>query len=426
LREDLHDTGSTLLDIVESSGLGRARRYRSGEMLFWQGDPVESILLVKKGAIREYAFSPEGKAYIYRILGPGELAGAVAYLLGREHEEIAQALGDTEVVSLQPRDFESLLSHDNHFTMLVMRNLAQSTSLMESKARDFAFLDVQERLLQNLKQLAQMHGVETKTGIKIDLDITHEDIGELVAANRCTITSLLNDLKGRGVLWKEGHRLVIMSPEHIDILDNLRRAVVQRHDWEAVEWAHEVVRKQVSATHAFDSLAGAMREVERMFVQATVGLPEVLWTAQVMKEAMAIIGPEIDKGGIKPRSLGSVVIGTVHGDIHDIGKNTVTMFLVARGFKVIDLGTDVAVARFVDAVRTYRPDILALSALLTVTLGHQSEVIKALEVSGLRQTVKVMIGGTPATPRYAEEIGADGYAHTAHEAAEMAWQLINP
>ncbi len=424
--ENPHNTDTILLDLLETTGIGRIRTYRNGEMLFWQGDPVENIFIVKRGAIKEYAFSLEGKAYIYQILGPGELAGAVAYLLGREHEEIAQALGDTDVLALQPRDFESLLSQNSHFAMLVMKKLAQGTSSMETKARDLAFLDVQKRLLQNLMQLAQMHGVVTEKGIEIDLDITHQDIGELVAANRSTITSLLNELKGRGLLWREGHHLVIIPPEHIEVLDSLRQAVIQGSDWEAKQWASEVVKKGVSPTQALDTLAGAMREVERMFVQAPIELPDVLWRAQVMKDAMSIIGPEMDKVGSRARSLGIVVIGTVFGDIHDIGKNTVAMFLVARGFKVIDLGTDVTVSHFMDAVKTHGPDILAMSALLTVTLQHQSQVIKALEAAGLRQSVKVMVGGTPATPRYAAEIGADGYASTAREAAELAWRLLNP
>ena len=256
--EDLHSSASTLLDLLETSGTGRVRRYKSGEMLFWQGDPVENVFVVKKGALKAYAFSSEGKAYIYGILGPGEMAGAVAYLLGRDHEEIAQALGDTEVIALPPRDFESLLSHNSRFSMLVMKMLAQETSSMENKARDLAFLDVQKRLLQNLMQLAQMHGVVTERGIEIDLDITHQDIGELVAANRCTITSLLNELRARGLLWKEGHHLVILTPNHIDILDNLRQAVIRGSDWEAKQWANEVVRKHVAPTQALDVLAGAI------------------------------------------------------------------------------------------------------------------------------------------------------------------------
>jgi 5-methyltetrahydrofolate--homocysteine methyltransferase len=425
LPENSHSTDSDLLNIVEATDIGKVRRFRSGEIVFWQGDPVENIFIVKKGAIKEYAISPEGKAYIYRILGPGELAGAVAYLLGRDHEEIAQALGDTDVLTLPPRDFDDFLSHDGHFSMLVMKELAQRTSSMESRARDLGFLDVQKRLLQNLMELAQRHGVVTDKGVKIDLDITHQDIGALVAANRCTITNMLNALRQQGFLWNEGRHLVIMSPDQVDTLDNLRQAVIQGHDWEAKQWAHEVVEKGVALTQALDTLAGAMREVERMFIQETVELSDVLWRAQVMKDAMAIIEPEIDRAGSKVRSLGTVVIGTVYGDIHDIGKNTVAMFLVARGFKVIDLGTDVAVSDFVDAVKIHRPDILAMSALLTVTLKHQGEVVKALEVAGIRHRVKIMVGGTPATPRFAGEIRADGYASTAREAAELAWRLIN-
>ena len=125
-------------------------------------------------------------------------------------------------------------------------------------------------------------------------------------------------------------------------------------------------------------------------------------------------------------SLGTVVFGTVEGDIHDLGKNIVSMFLTAHGFRVIDLGVDVSTQRFVEAVRQHHPDILAMSALLTTTAQNVGQVIRALEASGLRAGVKVIVGGEPMTPHLAAEVGADGYAPGAREAVALAWRLTQP
>jgi 5-methyltetrahydrofolate--homocysteine methyltransferase len=121
-----------------------------------------------------------------------------------------------------------------------------------------------------------------------------------------------------------------------------------------------------------------------------------------------------------------VVFGTVEGDIHDLGKNIVSMFLTAHGFRVIDLGVDVPKERFVEAVRQHHPDILAISALLTTTAQNVVQVIEALETAGLRSTLKVIVGGEPITPHFATEIGADGYAPSAREAVALAWRLTQP
>jgi 5-methyltetrahydrofolate--homocysteine methyltransferase len=136
----------------------------------------------------------------------------------------------------------------------------------------------------------------------------------------------------------------------------------------------------------------------------------------VIQERMMALGQQV-------RSLGTVVIGTVEGDVHDLGKNIVSMFLTARGFRVIDLGVDVPTERFVDAVRQHQPDILAMSALLTTTAQNVRQVIQALETAGLRSSVRVMVGGEPMTPHFATEVGADGYAPDAREAAALAWRL---
>jgi 5-methyltetrahydrofolate--homocysteine methyltransferase len=177
---------------------------------------------------------------------------------------------------------------------------------------------------------------------------------------------------------------------------------------------------------ALDALSSGMRQVERQYVAHELELADVIWSAAVMKKAMKVIQARMLAQGQHMPSLGTVVFGTVEGDIHDLGKDIVSMFLIARGFRIIDLGVDVTAERFVDAVRQYRPDILAMSALLTTTAQNSRLVIQALDAAGLRSGVKVIVGGGPVTPHLAKEVGADGYAPDAREAAALAWRLTQP
>lgn len=410
---------------VEASRLGRIQGLTRGEVLHWQGDPVEVVFVVRAGSLKEYTLLPDGRAYAYRVLGPGGLAGATAYLLGHDHDTITQALDDAQVVALQPSEFDDLLARNPRFSSLLIRKLAQSAESSAGKARDLGFLDVQQRLKRNLIDLARRHGIPTERGLQISPELTHQDIGELVVANRSTITVLLNELKKQGLIWKKGRHWVVINPDHAQILEGLHEAIVAAQDWQAQEWADRAVAQGVDPTLALDALCTGMRQVERLYVSNEIELPDVIWSASIMKQTMAVIQARVAEPGPFALPIGTVVFGTVQGDIHDLGKNIVSMFLTARGFRVIDLGVDVPVERFVAAVREHRPDILALSALLTTTALNQGEVIRALEAAGLRSGIKVIVGGEPITPRLAAEMGADGYAPTAREAVELAWQLIH-
>ncbi len=419
------DLDRSFLEAVEASHLGQHRRLARGEVLFWQGDPVEHVFVVRAGTLKEYTLLPDGKAYAYRVLGSGGLAGATAYLLGKEHESIAQALDDVQVVALTPSEFDGLLSSDPRFSSLVMKKLAQSVTSIAGKARDLGFLDVQQRLKHSLLELAREHGIPTQGGIQIAPELTHEDIGELVAANRSTITVLLNALKKQGLVWKQGRHWVVIPPEHTQVLDGLRQAVVGGHDWEAGDWAEQAAALGMDPILALDALCSGMRQVEQMYVAEELDLTDLIGSASVMKQAMAAIAAGMAAPQSQAHALATVVIGTVRGDIHDLGKNIVSMLLTARGFHVIDLGVDVPAERFVEAVRQHHPDILAMSALLTTTAQNERLVIEALEAAGLRSQVKVMVGGEPITPHLAVEMGADGYAPTAREAVALAWQLMH-
>ncbi len=171
-----------------------------------------------------------------------------------------------------------------------------------------------------------------------------------------------------------------------------------------------------------EGMIAAMGEVGRLFEEGEYFVPEMLIAARAMQSGLALLTPYLKEADVK--SAGKVVIGTVKGDLHDIGKNLVSMMLEGAGFEIVDLGTDVAPEKFVDAVRTQGAQIVGLSALLTTTMPSMKATIEALKAAGLRDQVKVMIGGAPITQEYANQIGADGYAADASRAVAAAKSLI--
>jgi 5-methyltetrahydrofolate--homocysteine methyltransferase len=166
----------------------------------------------------------------------------------------------------------------------------------------------------------------------------------------------------------------------------------------------------------------AMTEVGRLFETGEKFVPEMLIAARAMQSTVNLLKPHLIEADIK--KLGKVVIGTVAGDLHDIGKNLVGMMLEGAGFEVIDLGTDVSPEAFVKAVQEHQADIVGLSALLTTTISSMKETIDALKEAGLRQQVKVMVGGAPISQEYANQIGADGYSADAGSAPRVAKSLV--
>ena len=170
-----------------------------------------------------------------------------------------------------------------------------------------------------------------------------------------------------------------------------------------------------------DTMIPAMDEVGRLFECQDYFVPELLLSGRAMKSAMQLLRPLLAKSGAQP--AGRVVIGTVKGDLHDIGKNLVASMLEGGGFEVTDLGTDVPPDRFIDAIQEKNADIICLSALLTVTMPAMKTTIEALARAGVRDKVKVLIGGAPVTPQYARDIGADGYGENAPAAVALARKL---
>lgn len=165
-----------------------------------------------------------------------------------------------------------------------------------------------------------------------------------------------------------------------------------------------------------EALICGINDVGNRFRDCECFVPEVLLAARAMKQCLAKLKPTLST---ELMGRGTLVIGTVHGDLHDLGKNLVIYLVEAAGIRVIDLGVDVAPQRFADAVRQHRADIVGISALLTVTMRNVSDVIRALENAGVRNKVKVMVGGAPVTAEWAEQAGADGFAPDASGAAEL-------
>ena len=171
-----------------------------------------------------------------------------------------------------------------------------------------------------------------------------------------------------------------------------------------------------------DGLVAGMDIVGDKFRRDELFMPEVLISAKAMQAGMDILRPKLIEAGAK--LAGKIVLGTVKGDLHDIGKNLVAMLMEGAGFQVIDLGIDVPSEKFVETVKSQKPDILGLSALLTTTMPKMKEVMESLVEAGVRKSVKVMVGGAPVTEKFAKDVGADAYAPDAASAVEKARELV--
>ncbi|MGD8552252.1 MAG: corrinoid protein [Anaerolineales bacterium] len=201
-------------------------------------------------------------------------------------------------------------------------------------------------------------------------------------------------------------------------------AAVLRGDPQAVsEGVQTSLESGTSAADILDhGLVPPMIEIGDLFEAGEVYVPEMLIAAHAMKAGMQILRPELVKAGVEP--IGRVAVGTVQGDIHDIGKNLVAMMMEGAGIEVIDLGVDVSSEEFVEAVKD-GIDVLGMSGLLTTTIPAMPRVIQAIEEAGIRDQVKIMVGGAPVTESFADEIGADGYAPDAASAVRVAKSLLS-
>ncbi len=202
-------------------------------------------------------------------------------------------------------------------------------------------------------------------------------------------------------------KAAVVFGKHGEIVDLVRRAV------DAGDDPNRIIN---------EALIAAMDVVGQKFASNEIFVPEMLASAFTMKKGLEIVKPRL--GGEKSKSMGTIMMGTVKGDLHDIGKNLVIMMLEGAGFNVVDLGVDLSVEKVVEKVEEIKPRILGLSALLTTTMPEMKRVIEVLEQKGLRQKVKVLVGGAPVDARFAEKIGADGYGKDAAEAVRLAREIV--
>jgi len=414
---------SSLIDLAEKLWPNREKRYPRGSILCWQGDPVDRIYIILDGAVKVSSISLEGRIFSFGILGSGRLVGAQAYLLDGIHESVAEVVEATELIALPLDEFDHALITSQGFSSAVMKELARDANEIADNVRNLSFLDVQQRLKHSLTNLAQEHGLATDKGIIINLDITQDEFGAMVSANRTTIAYCMSELRAEGFLWKDGRHLVIIPPEQLEILDALTTAVRDGDDLDAEKWANQAIAHGIDTLKVLEALTTGMKQVDREFSHGEIDLPDVVLAASAMKEALPIIEANIELEHKQEIVVGTVVIGTVFGDIHDIGKTIVAMLLRARNFRVIDLGVSVTPEQFVEAIHQFKPDILALSALTTVSSLELDPVIKLLNEKGVRSKIKLLVGGGAVSEEYARRIGANGYHATARGAVEMAWHL---
>lgn len=208
----------------------------------------------------------------------------------------------------------------------------------------------------------------------------------------------------------------------MDILNQISELLQKGMAPKVRELTSEAIGEGISPKEIMDALISGMNVIGVKFKNNEVYVPEVLIAARAMNAGLDLLRPLLEETGIEP--TGKVIIGTVQGDLHDIGKNLVKMMMVGAGFEVIDLGVDVSPEKFIDAYKEHKPQIMAMSALLTTTMTSMEKTIKKLEEEQLRDKVTVMIGGAPVTDNFRQQIGADYYTPDAASAAEKAREIV--
>jgi len=210
-----------------------------------------------------------------------------------------------------------------------------------------------------------------------------------------------------------------------DLFEAMAKSIIDGNSQAAGDLARQAIARGIapmdSINHGF---VVGINQVGANFSAGVAYIPDLVLAGAAMKAAMEVLEPELEKGDTARDPLGVVVLATVEGDVHDIGKNIVGTMLSASGFEVHDLGVDVPIEQIVEKTRELKADIVAASALLTTTMVKQEDVIAALERAGLRSTVKIMVGGAPVTRDWADRIGADGYSEDAVGAVHLAKQLM--
>lgn len=210
-----------------------------------------------------------------------------------------------------------------------------------------------------------------------------------------------------------------------ELLARMEKAIVEGNKEEAEQLARESIEKKIDLNEVIEKgYVQGIQKVGDLWEKGEYFLPELIMSAESMKAAMSVLQPEMEKAQIAIKSQGKVVIGTVEGDIHDIGKNLVSSMLSANGFDVIDLGADVKLEKFIEKAETENADFICLSALLTTTMLGQKKVVEILNEKNLSDRFMVLVGGAPVNQQWADDIGADGYAENAMTVVKVAKKLM--
>jgi len=208
-----------------------------------------------------------------------------------------------------------------------------------------------------------------------------------------------------------------------ELFERISTAIMEGDSEKMPKLVERALKKGNSAQDVLDNgLVVGMAEVGVRFKRGDMFVPEVLMSAEAMAAGMEVLRPELIASGA--RLVGKILMGTVKGDLHDIGKNLVSMMCEGNGFEIIDIGFNADPEKFIQAIKQHQPDIVGMSAMLTTTMRAMGHTIKAIEEAGLRDQVKIMVGGAPVDAEFAERIGADGYGSNAPSGAELAKQLV--
>ena len=209
------------------------------------------------------------------------------------------------------------------------------------------------------------------------------------------------------------------------ILKGLKEAVIAGDPEAVIRLCNEAIEAGIDPIEAIEKgLVAGVLELGDMWIRGEAFIADLVAAADALKAGLAILKKELAKRGKEMKYKGRVVIGTVEGDIHDIGKTLVATFLEVAGFEVIDLGVDVTGEKFIEAIKKYNPDIVAMSALMTTTMLNQRKIIEAIKAAGLRDKVKIIVGGAPTSEEWAKQIGADGWAPDAISAVKLVEKLL--
>jgi corrinoid protein of di/trimethylamine methyltransferase len=216
-----------------------------------------------------------------------------------------------------------------------------------------------------------------------------------------------------------------MSLEKEELLKKLKEAAINGEADEVIKLSRKVIEAGINPLEAVEkALIAGVIELGDKWINGEAFIVDLIAAAEAMKAGLSILKGEITKRGGSIKYRGRIVIGTVEGDIHDIGKSIVASLLEAAGFEVIDLGVDVSAQKFIEAIKQYNPDVVGMSALMTTTMLKQREIIEAIKQANLRDKVKIIVGGAPTTEEWAKSIGADGWAPDATSAVELVKRLL--